>query len=112
MDIITMKNWVVTNRDVGNDNPYLAPECRFVGPCLGGEITWHPDLPITKTENRVTTSAIVKVEGRVVTTFSGRKYKLYGRPDPRFMEFLGSKEMPYNPRNPLKPLVDAGIIRQ
>jgi hypothetical protein len=107
---ITMKNWLVTARDLGEENPYLAPECRKSAACLSGQITHHPELVITKDENRVTTSSIVNVDGRIVTTFSGRKYKLYGRPDPRFMEFLGSKELPYNPRNPLAPLVGAGFI--
>ncbi len=79
--MITIANWKVV--DLSN-NPYLAPELRQSG--LGGLVFNHPKF---KAGCPVTTSAIQKVEGNIVTTYSGSVYRL-GNVDPNYKNWTES----------------------
>lgn len=72
--MIKLENW-----SVGCLDPYAPPE---YGICLQGDVTGHPRLP----DGPCTTSPIVAVNGREVTTHSGNVYTL-GTPHPEYMEY-------------------------
>jgi hypothetical protein len=74
--MIKLENWSVTN---GSLDPYSPPEHCI---CLQGDVTGHPRLP----DCFCTTSPIVGVNGREVTTYSGGVYVL-GEPDPKYVQF-------------------------
>lgn len=80
----------------GSDNPYLAPE--VAGVAIQGRAFGMPDH---KEGGGIRTSRIVTVEGRVVTTRSGSKYRL-GRISPEFRKWLREQGREYDPRNPIK----------
>ncbi len=50
---------------------------------------------------RIDTSAIVKCEGRIVTTHSGSRYRL-GRIHPEYRAWLREQRLPYNARQPIR----------
>lgn len=69
---IKLTKWAVESR---NDSPYAAPEVAgFMA--LSGTCD-HPTLENQK--KRIITSAIVKINKRLVTTKSGSVYQLYGK---------------------------------
>lgn len=86
MSVYNLDNWGITSTDSG----YVAPEAR--------------KLRLTGTrlqDNReVITSAIVNVEGRVITTETGSTYIL-GEPDPEYLDYLQENGIVYNQRNPI-----------
>ena len=92
--MVTLRNWFTSDW-----SEYTAPECRaFI---LAGNAIGHPTLG----DQFVHTSAIAHVKGRVVTTASGRVYKL-GCVNPKYRALLKAHGMTYNPTNPLACLVE------
>lgn len=97
-----LKNWSVVFRAGGFFTP---PEYRME--CLAGEIYNRPEprefdgkkFPDGK---NVTTSYIVKAEGRIVTTYSGSQYELEGPPHPDYAAWCQEKGMTIDPENPVK----------
>lgn len=53
----------------------------------------------------ITTSPIVKVEGRMITTRSGSLYLLEGPPHQFFRNFLTRNQLPYYDKRPLDCLL-------
>ncbi len=90
-----MKNWSVVS------DPYQAPEIREHR--LAGEVYGHPLFPDGYS---VTTSEIVKTEGRTVTTKSGTLYELENaHPDyEKYVREVLKREI--DPNNPVKILRD------
>ena len=75
MDIITSDRIVNDYRFVVSGDEYTAPECRRFH--LQGVCSWLPE----GSPNKMTSSPIVSVKGRVVTTRSGSRYILGTRAD-------------------------------
>lgn len=67
---------------------------------MQGRVYDHPDQPDGKT---ITTSRIVSVAGREITTKSGSVY-LLGEPDPEWLTYLESIGKPYDPAQPIRVL--------
>lgn len=76
MNEIKLQNWSVTGHPM--DSIYTPPEDRTFH--LYGTVYNHPDY---ENGSKVISSAIKSVQGREVTTVSGRKYVL-GRVCPKF----------------------------
>lgn len=72
-----LENWSVR---IGNSDPYTAPEC--APRRISGEVYGHP---VFDDGEVITTSDIVEVKGRKVTTHNS-VYKL-GAPAPAFVEW-------------------------
>ncbi len=72
-----IENWSVNTEDDG----YTPPEQSV--PRLHGKIQDHPRFDA---DQNVVTSAIVNVNGRIVTTSSGSMYEL-GSPNPEYVEW-------------------------
>ena len=73
---LRIENWSVV--DSFPDDIYTAPEARCYS--LVGTVKGHPHLG----DGEVHTSTIKTVRGRVVTTYSGSKYRL-GQPSPMYV---------------------------
>lgn len=90
-------------------NPYTPPECKCTR--LHGIVDKHPRLG----ENvEVTTSTIVKVEGKLVTTHSGSVYEL-GEPDAGYLRWLEKEGIQFDENNPIKlkePEVTDGTVNK
>lgn len=94
--MIILKNWFVCSKGGGAENPYF-PE--IMQPhYLSGEVYGHPRFEDGKF---VTTSRIVKVEGRQLTTKSGSVYYLE-EPHPEYLEWMKDQGYEYNSDNPIK----------
>lgn len=88
----TLNNWAV----VGNQTPYQAPE--MVTKHLSGQVYGHPRFADGEV---VTTSAIVKVDGKQVQTASGSAYIL-GEPSAEWVGWLAEQGVTLDPTNPIK----------
>jgi hypothetical protein len=93
--VARLKNWAV----VGNTDPYAAPE--LFGSQLNGLVYDHPSGHFLDGEP-VTTSSIVKAEGRQITTRSGTVYLLDGPPAPEYVAFCKSIGRTIDEANPIK----------
>jgi hypothetical protein len=82
-----LENWSVYS------NPYSAPEVRII--CLDGQREG------ARGSEYIRTSAVVKVEGRTVTTSSGTVYIL-GTIDPTYLEWMRSQGLEYDEAQPIK----------
>jgi len=93
-------NWCITA------NPWVAPEARG-NPMVMGEanVSGLTDGQVKP----ICTSAIRKVNGRIIMTKSGSIYSLVGEPNERFMEFLADKGLEYNSARPLDCMLGAFI---
>lgn len=91
---IELRSWSIGDHP---RNPYLAPELR--GRRLSGRVTGHPRKPDGKL---VVTSAIRKVNGRMVETASGSVYELVGEPEQSYLDWLASRGLSYDPEQPIK----------
>lgn len=69
--------------------------------CVAGTVFGHPKATDGQ---RVTTSAIVRVEGRSFWTASGNAYVLEGEPLPKYLTFLKSVGREYDAARPLAVL--------
>jgi hypothetical protein len=86
MATYNLKKW-----SVGFRNPFLPPELQ------GASLVGYRDGE----DKPVITSAIVKAEGRNITTFSGSVYILEDI-DPEYEAWLISQGIKYDPENPVK----------
>lgn len=75
-----LENWSV----IGPQDPYTPPEIASKHLC--GEVYGHPD-PYHYDRKLITTSKIVKVEGRTITTLTGTVYTL-GNVDPKYAKYV------------------------
>ena len=86
--IYHLYRWRVIN---AYNDPYRAPEAN--PKCLAG----YRD----KERKAVMTSAIVKAEGRQITTYSGSVYILEDM-DPDYRQWLEKNNLSFDPESPLK----------
>jgi len=93
--MITLHNW---STGYSSDNPYAAPEQNPT--CLKGNVYGHPRF---NDGDCVTTTAIEKIEGRIITTYSGSIYRL-GRPNQKWLHWLKKNGYTYDPKNPVKDM--------
>jgi len=96
MDAVTIQNWSTTRSESHPDARYLAPEILPLR--LQGVVHGHPK---GHDGHHICTSAIVTVDGRLVTTRSGTVYRL-GRPDRKWLNWLLESGRTYNPKQPIK----------
>lgn len=89
---IRIHNWAV----VSDADPYKAPE--QIRSHLNGTVEGHHRIPDGES---VTTSAIEKTEGRLVTTSSGSIYVL-GEPAKEYLKWLSDNGMQMDEENPVK----------
>lgn len=77
-------------------NPFHAPELGTER--LQGKVYGHP-----KYEDGVSilTAFIKSVDGKVVTTSSGRIY-LLGEPDPKYVKWMKENNIPFDPEKPVR----------
>lgn len=80
-------------------NPYRAPE-QGGGIYLAGTVAPGDD-PRRPEGGPISTSPIVAVEGRIVTTKSGTRYRL-GRIKPEFREWMREQGIAWDSREPIK----------
>lgn len=89
--MIELRNWTLCS---GGDE-YTPPEYRPL--CVGGQVDYHPVLGACPEGSKLVSSPIVRVEGNVVETKSGSRYKLMGPPDSFFIEsVLGKHGLKFN----------------
>lgn len=93
--MIRISSWYTRRPKLAN--PFAAPE--LVGITMAGTVHGHPRKP---DGSRVTTSRIVRVEGRRFWTESGSEYAIVGDPDPRFLEYLKSEGRTYDAAQPIR----------
>jgi hypothetical protein len=91
-----LKNWAVVQSP--NMDPYMPPEA--YGIYLSGEIYGRGGR--FTDGKRVTTSRVVSVDGRLITTQSGSVYELVGDPEPGYLSYLKETGKEYNKENPIK----------
>jgi hypothetical protein len=90
--MIKLHNWKVVSE---KGSPYRAPET--LGIQLKGDVYGHKAF---NDGDHIRTSAIVSVEGRVISTRSGSLY-LLGRIDPLYRKFLKLQRPHWNWRKPI-----------
>lgn len=90
--MITLEQWSTC---YASGDIYDAPEVR--GTCLNGIVTDHPRFDGS---SKVTTTRVVEVNGRIVTTRSGSVYKL-GTIDPEYREWLRENRPEWDYKNPI-----------
>jgi len=85
-----IRNWFITGDPYAEvrGNPMLAGIANVEGVTHGKE-------------KDIMTSSIAKVDGRFVTTKSGRVYELVGEPGEYFRQDLEAKGFAYDPEKPL-----------
>lgn len=79
-----------------DDNPYTPPENRNTYIC--GYVYGNPKF---KDGDRVTTSRIIKSEGRVVSTYGGSQYEL-GTVSVDYAKYLKDNNRTLDETNPIK----------
>jgi hypothetical protein len=89
--MVKIENWFIT----GSNDPYTPPECQTIH--IKGFAFGHPDFPDGES---IRTSFIESVEGRKVTTRSGRVYQL-GKIDPGYRKHLKKIRPNWNWRKPI-----------
>lgn len=92
---VRIRNWYTRRPKLAS--PYLAPE--VVGIAVAGEVHGHPRKPDGM---RVTTTRVVRTEGRRFWTASGTEYVFEGEPSPKFLESVKSQGRAYDSAEPLK----------
>lgn len=90
--MVRIENWKVVSRGDG----FTPPEMH--SPVLSGQVYEHPHF---EDGSNVTSSRILKVDGRTVTTYSGRVYTL-GEPDPEYVEWCTEQRYDWNEDNPIR----------
>jgi len=83
--MIQLENWSVVISEPDYYNQYQPPESQHR--CLHGIAVNHPSFPAN---TEVTTSDIVGVNKRLITTRSGSMYEL-GQPDPTYVQWCMNK---------------------
>ena len=92
--LYTLKDWWIS--DFEND-PYLPPE--KIDKIVCGKISGHPDF---KDGDIIRTSIINDAKGRFILTSTGTVYKLHGRPDKGYYEWMMQHGITYDGFEPLK----------
>jgi len=101
--MITLKKWSVETRQI-NFGPFAAPETSNKFVALSGFCDSHPRLGAPNSEEKIFTSRIASVKGRVVTTKSGSKYLLHGQCNSEHRKWCESKGYKYTGKNPIDSL--------
>lgn len=91
---IYIDNWAT--HYAGEADPFMPPEHLTL--VVSGQVFDREGFGYGE---QVMTSAIVGVEGRIVTTISGSVYKL-GRPAKAFLDWLKSEGRNYDKKQPIK----------
>ena len=91
--MIRLENWRVVGLD-----PYAPPEMAKIS--LSGKAYGHPNF---EDGHGITTSDVVAVDGRMVTTCSGSQYEL-GEIDPKYREWLEEHGREHDEENPIKTI--------
>lgn len=89
---IPINNWYLS----GTGGPYTAPELRQI--FLVGDAFGHPRHEDGK---KVSTTPIVKVQGKTVHTRSGSIYRL-GTIDPGYKAWIDENYPDWDPENPIR----------
>jgi hypothetical protein len=89
---IKLEDWSVTSYG----SIYTPPENH--AKLLQGTVYGHPGHDDGK---KITSSPILFVKGRKVTTRSGSEYVL-GKPDPKWIVWMRANNIPFNPDQPIK----------
>ena len=90
--MIKINDWSTTSLD---NNPYLAPELKRIN--LQGKVYNHPRFD---DGSKVTTSSIIKVEGRIIHTKSDSIYKLRSI-DKNFRKWLKKNRPDWDYKKPI-----------
>lgn len=93
MDKTRLENWSVQG------DRYQAPEC--AQPCLVGKVYNHPKSDRHPDGKKIRTSFIKKIEGKVITTYSGTVYCL-GKPDSKYLQWIKNNNIKFDPENPIR----------
>lgn len=88
-----LEEWAITEYE---PDPYTPPEARGIH--LSGIVTGHPKWADA---HRVTTSRVVEVNGRIVTTRSGSIYRL-GEVSENYLKWLTEHGYKHDPENPIR----------
>lgn len=88
---IRIERWACKSVD-----PFRAPEVGY-NMRLCGDVYGHPRYP---DGDRVSTGAVVRVDGHTVETSSGSIYVL-GEADPRYLSWLAEQGIPFDPERPI-----------
>ncbi len=97
MKPIKIENWNVV--EAKEYDPYVAPEMRKRR--LRGDAIDHPKRPMKPIWDCVT-SYIIKIEGRLIYTYSGSVYELVGNPSSDYLIWMKANGYKYNPENPIR----------
>ena len=81
----------------------VPEECKYTAPELvpllvEGAVYGNPRF---EDGDPITTSSVVEVSGRIITTYSGSRYRL-GEVDPRYKEWLDKNYLGWDPENPIR----------
>ena len=92
-----IEDWCVS---VAHADAYQPPECQRH--CISGVVAEHTSSRsgVTRTNVRVTTSYIVSVDGKEVTTRSGSVYTL-GKVEESYREWLKENRPDWDEENPI-----------
>ena len=95
MTPILINDWYATTRG----GPYVPPECG--APCIGGMLASDHPRGKYKAGDTIHTSAIVSVDGRIVTTRGGTRYEL-GTISEEYQAWLAEHGHDSDPLNPIR----------
>lgn len=95
MTPILINDWYATTRN----GPYSPPECG--APCVGGILASDHPRGAYRAGDAIHTSAIVSVEGRIVTTRGGTRYEL-GTMSASYQAWLAEHDHECDPAQPLR----------
>lgn len=92
---LRMRDWTVIIPPCVNQ--YMAPEMSMSS--LAGKVYGHAKLA---DGDKLITSGIIHADGRQVKTLTSNTYELEGDPSPRYLEYLVSLGVSYDPEHPLR----------
>lgn len=90
--MIRLREWAT--RRAGSE--YLAPEVPRI--VLVGRVYGHPEF---HDGMRIETTPIASVNGREITTETGRIYHLDGDPEQAFVKWMSEHGVSYDPERPI-----------
>jgi len=83
----------------GRQNLWSAPELQRIS--IVGRVYGHPDQETFPDGDRICTSYVKNVDGRIITTHSGSTYEL-GEIAPEYEQWITNQGYTYNYENPIK----------
>jgi len=92
--VYTLRDWWI--KDLEND-PFIPPECKHKIIC--GKVFNKPGFDDGSV---IQTSTIEDAKGRFVLTTSGSVYRLYGRPDTGYYNWMKKQGIAYDGYEPIK----------